>query len=44
MKLGLFTPVFGTLTLDEVLAKVRALKHVQALETRHRRMAGQRSS
>jgi sugar phosphate isomerase/epimerase len=32
MKIGLFTPVFGTLKLDEMLAKVRALKHVQAIE------------
>ena len=32
MRLGVFTPVFGTMTLDDVLAKVRALKHVQALE------------
>ena len=32
MKLGVFTPVFGTMTLDEVLVKVRALPHVQALE------------
>jgi sugar phosphate isomerase/epimerase len=32
MKLGVFTPVFGTLTLDEVLTKVQALHHVQALE------------
>ena len=32
MKLGVFTPVFGTMPLDEVLAKVRGLRHVQALE------------
>ena len=32
MKLGVFTPVFGTMTLDEVLVKVRALPRVQALE------------
>ena len=32
MKLGVFTPVFGTLTLDEVIPKVQALKHVHALE------------
>jgi sugar phosphate isomerase/epimerase len=32
MKLGVFTPVFGTLTLDEVLVKVKALTHVRALE------------
>ena len=32
MKLGVFTPVFGTLRLDEVLTKVRALEHVRALE------------
>jgi sugar phosphate isomerase/epimerase len=32
MKLGVFTPVFGTMTLDEVLVKVRALQHVRALE------------
>ena len=32
MKLGVFTPVFGTMKLDEVLVKVRALEHVHALE------------
>src|SRR5438045_1471107 len=32
MKLGLFTPVFGKLTQQEMLAKVRALGHIQALE------------
>ena len=32
MKIGVFTPVFGTLKLPEMLAKVRALKHVQAIE------------
>ena len=32
MKLGVFTPVFGTLTLDEVIQRVQALKHVHALE------------
>ena len=32
MKLGVFTPVFGTMTLDEVIVKVRALQHVTALE------------
>ena len=32
MKLGVFTPVFGTLTADEMLAKVRSLRHVQAIE------------
>ena len=32
MKLGVFTPVFGTMKLDEVLVKVRALRHVRALE------------
>jgi sugar phosphate isomerase/epimerase len=32
MKLGVFTPVFGTMTLDDVLVKVRALEHVKALE------------
>jgi sugar phosphate isomerase/epimerase len=32
MKLGVFTPVFGTMTLDEVLTKVKALQHVRALE------------
>jgi sugar phosphate isomerase/epimerase len=32
MKLGVFTPVFGTLTLDEVIPRVQALKHVTALE------------
>ena len=32
MKLGVFTPVFGRLTLDDVLVKVRALNHITALE------------
>src|SRR5215831_15622581 len=32
MKLGLFTPVFGKLTQQEMLAKVRALGRIQALE------------
>ena len=32
MKLGLFTPVFGTLNVKEMLARVRALRHVQAIE------------
>jgi sugar phosphate isomerase/epimerase len=32
MKLGVFTPVFGTLTLDQIIPKVQALKHVTALE------------
>jgi sugar phosphate isomerase/epimerase len=32
MKLGVFTPVFGTLKLEVMLAKVRALQHVQAIE------------
>ena len=32
MKLGLFTPVFGKLSTNEMLAKVKALKRVQALE------------
>jgi sugar phosphate isomerase/epimerase len=32
MKLGVFTPVFGKLTLDDVLVKVRALHHITALE------------
>ena len=32
MKLGVFTPVFGTLSFDEMLAKVRALEKVQAIE------------
>ena len=32
MKLGVFTPVFGSLKLDEMLAKVRALQHVGAIE------------
>lgn len=32
MKLGLFTPVFGHLSLDEMLAAVRALGQVQAIE------------
>jgi sugar phosphate isomerase/epimerase len=32
MKLGLFTPVFGKLDVKEMLAKVRALEKVQAIE------------
>jgi sugar phosphate isomerase/epimerase len=32
MKLGLFTPVFGKLPFDQMLAKVRALGRIQALE------------
>jgi sugar phosphate isomerase/epimerase len=32
MKLGLFTPVFGTLNQDDMLAKVRALGKIQAIE------------
>jgi sugar phosphate isomerase/epimerase len=32
MKLGVFTPVFGGLKLTEMLAKVRALTHVEAIE------------
>ena len=32
MKIGVFTPVFGTLKLPEMLAKVRALKHIEAIE------------
>ena len=32
MKLGVFTPVFGTLTADEMLAKVRSLRYVEAIE------------
>jgi sugar phosphate isomerase/epimerase len=32
MKLGLFTPVFGTLNQQEMLAKVRSLGKIQALE------------
>ena len=32
MKLGVFTPVFGKLDLDQMLAKVRALQHVEAIE------------
>jgi len=32
MKLGVFTPVFGTLTADEMLAKARSLRHVEAIE------------
>ena len=32
MKLGLFTPVFSTLSVKDMLAKVRALRHVQAIE------------
>jgi sugar phosphate isomerase/epimerase len=32
MKLGVFTPVFGGLDVDAMLAKVRALQHVRAVE------------
>lgn len=32
MKLGLFTPVYGHLDVHEMVARVRALGHVQALE------------
>jgi sugar phosphate isomerase/epimerase len=32
MKLGLFTPVFGKLAVAEMLAKVRALEKVEAIE------------
>ena len=32
MKLGLFTPVFGKLNQDDMLAKVRALGKIQAIE------------
>src|SRR5438094_10563823 len=32
MKLGVFTPVFGGLPFDEMLAKIRALEKVQAIE------------
>src|ERR1700730_6198624 len=32
MKLGLFTPVFGRHNVKDMLAKVRALQHVQAIE------------
>jgi len=32
MKLGVFTPVFGTLPVDEMLAKVRSLRYVEAIE------------
>src|SRR5438105_2172939 len=32
MKLGLFTPVFGKLNQDDMLAKVRALGRIQAIE------------
>jgi sugar phosphate isomerase/epimerase len=32
MKLGLFTPVFGKLNVNEMLAKVRSLEKVEAIE------------
>lgn len=32
MKLGLFTPVFGQLSTSEMIARVQALGHIQALE------------
>src|SRR6185436_17187132 len=32
MKLGVFTPVFGKLTLTEMLANVRSLQKLQAIE------------
>ena len=34
MKLGLFTPVFGTLNVQDMLGRVRALRHVQAIEAK----------
>ncbi len=44
MKLGLFTPVLGKLDTRQMLAKVRALGKVQALELGTGRLAGTRSS
>jgi sugar phosphate isomerase/epimerase len=32
MKLGVFTPVFGKLSVDQMFAKIRALRHVTAVE------------
>jgi sugar phosphate isomerase/epimerase len=32
MKLGVFTPVFGGVSVGDMLAKIRALKHVEAIE------------
>jgi sugar phosphate isomerase/epimerase len=32
MKLGLFTPVYGTFSVDQMLAKVRSLGRIEALE------------
>jgi len=32
MKLGVFTPVFGSRTLDQVLKKMRSLPGVSAIE------------
>jgi sugar phosphate isomerase/epimerase len=32
MKLGVFTPVFGGMGVTEMLAKIRALRHVSAIE------------
>jgi sugar phosphate isomerase/epimerase len=32
MKLGVFSPVFGGLSVDDMLAKVRALEKIQAIE------------
>lgn len=32
MKLGVFTPVFGGLDVGAMLARVRELRHVQAVE------------
>jgi sugar phosphate isomerase/epimerase len=32
MKIGLFTPVYGGLSTDEMIAKVQSLKHVHAIE------------
>ena len=43
MKLGLFTPVFGKLNVDEMLAKVQALRKVQAIELGTGGWPGQRS-
>ena len=43
MKLGLFTPVFGGLGVEDMLAKVRSLGKVHGDRAGHRRVAGQRS-
>jgi len=42
MKLGVFTPVFANWDLDQMLAKVRALQHVEGDRARFRGLARKR--